>query len=202
MASQESIAVFIGDLLLDHVMNNRVPTRRGNKDHNMAPHNCYRCRGEDSWISIAVATDKEWESLCETMGRPELIQDERFRGVQERLDNDEELDRIVGHWTKDKDAYVVMEKLQKTEIAAAPSLSSEGLFKDPHLRQRAVFRQVEHPVIGKDWVIAPPWKLSATPAAIDRHAPLLGEHNDFVFRQLLGFSRKEIEELEAEQVIY
>jgi len=202
MASQESIAVLVGDLLLDYVMNNRVPTRRGNKDHNMAPHNCYRCKGDDNWISIAVTTDQEWEGLCLAMGRPELALDERFSRVQERLNNEEELDRIVGDWTKDKDAYDVMEKLQKAGIAAAPSLSSEGLFKDPHLRERDVFRQVEHPVIGKDWVIAPPWRLSATPAEIRRHAPLLGEHNEYVFGRLLNMSLEEIGELKDEQVIY
>ncbi len=202
MASQESIAVLVGDLLLDYVMNNRAPTRKGNKDYKMAPHNCYRCKGDDSWISIAVTTDQEWENLCQAMGRPELARDERFSGVQERLNNEEELDRLMGDWTEDRDAYEVMENLQKAGIAAAPSLSSEGLFKDPHLRQRGVFRQVEHPVIGKDWVIEPPWRLSDTPAGIRRHAPLLGEHNEHIFGQLLGMSLEEIGELEKEEVIY
>lgn len=202
MSSQESIAVLVGDQLLDYVMNNRVPTRRGNKDYNMAPHNCYRCKGDDSWISIAVADDGEWESLCHAMGRPELAMDERFSRSEGRLKNEKELDRIVGDWTKDKDAYDLMKLLQNTGIAAAPSLSSEGLFNDPHVRQRDVFRQVKHPVVGEDWVIAPPWKLSATPAEIRRHAPLLGEHNEYVFGRLLGMSQKEIKELEKDHVIY
>ena len=136
MSSQESIAVLVGDQLLDYVMNNRVPTRRGNKDHNMAPHNCYRCKGDDSWISIAVADDGEWERLCHAMGRPELAMDERFSRSEGRLKNEKELDRIVGDWTKDKDAYDLMKLLQNAGSAAAHSLSSEGLFNDPHVRQR------------------------------------------------------------------
>jgi benzylsuccinate CoA-transferase BbsF subunit len=97
---------------------------------------------------------------------------------------------------------MAMGKLQKAGVAATPSLSSEALFKDPHLKERDVFVQVEHPVIGEDWVIAPPWRLSATPAGIKRRSPLLGEHNDLIFHGLLGMSRDEIKQLEEEQVIY
>jgi crotonobetainyl-CoA:carnitine CoA-transferase CaiB-like acyl-CoA transferase len=56
LASQETIAALSGDGLLDYIMNQRVPKRRGNRDDLMAPHNCYRCRGADHWVSIAVAT--------------------------------------------------------------------------------------------------------------------------------------------------
>jgi len=202
MASQETIAVLIGDVLMDYIMNMRVQERVGNRDPLMAPHNCYRCKGDDNWISIAVANDQEWERLCRAMGRPDLSLDERFSGLQERLDNHEALDRIIGEWTRDKDCTEVMETLQAAGVAAAPSLSSEGLFRDPHLKERDVFMQVDHPNMGKNWVIAPPWKLSATPARIHRHAPLLGEHNDYIFGELLGFSQDEIQELEKEQVIY
>jgi benzylsuccinate CoA-transferase BbsF subunit len=61
---------------------------------------------------------------------------------------------------------------------------------------------VEHPVLEKDWVVAPPWRLSETPASIRRHAPLLGEHNYEIFERRLGMSREEIKRLEEEQVIY
>jgi benzylsuccinate CoA-transferase BbsF subunit len=87
-------------------------------------------------------------------------------------------------------------------VASAPSLSSEGLFHDPHLKERGVYSQLDHPFIGKDWVIAPPWSLSETPARIHRHSPLLGEHNEEIFCNLLGLSQEEIHELEKEEVIY
>jgi benzylsuccinate CoA-transferase BbsF subunit len=202
MASQESIAVLIGEVLLDYGMNKNIQTRHGNKDQEMAPHNCYPCGGEDCWITIAVATDEEWQGLCKVMGHPNLAQDRRFFTIEKRRNNLEALDRIIADWTRDKDCYDLMEKLQKAGVAAAPSLSSKGLFKDPHLKEREVFRRVDHPVIGKDWIIAPPWRLSATPAQIHRHAPLFGEHNEYVFGQLLGMPQEEIRELEEEQVIY
>jgi benzylsuccinate CoA-transferase BbsF subunit len=95
-----------------------------------------------------------------------------------------------------------MHKLQKAGVAATPSLSSKALFHDPHLAARKAFAQVEHPVLGKDWVVTPPWRLSETPASIRRHGPLLGEHNFEVFERRLGMPREEIERLEEEQVIY
>ena len=202
MASQESIAVLIGDVILDYVMNNRVQTRRGNKGYRIAPHNCYRCAGDDKWISIAVATNREWEGLCRTMGQPDLIEDKRFSSNDRRYENQDELDEIISEWTRDKDNYMVMERLQKAGVAAAPTMSSKRLFEDPHVRDRGVFLQVQHPVIGQDWVIAPPWRLSETPARIHRHAPLLGEHNEYVFGELLGMSTEEIKRLEKEKVLY
>ena len=202
MSSQESIAVLTGDVLLEYIMNQRVAKREGNRDEIMAPHNCYPCQGEDKWISIAVATDPEWEALCEIMGKPELIGDERFSDPYRRWNNHEALDQIIGDWTKDQDYYEVMKKLQDKGVATAPSLSAEGLFKDPHLKERGVFVEVDHPVMGKDWVIAPPWKLSASPAGIYRHSPLLGESNEHVFHELLGMPLEEVKSLEEEQVIY
>ena len=202
LASQESIAAFCGDVFLDYVLNNRIPMRKANRDEGMAPHNCYPCQGEDKWVSISVATDEEWRSLCRVMEMPELADDERFAQFRERWENQEELDPIISAWTADKDYYAVTEMLQAAQVAASPSFSSEGLFKDPHLQERGFFQQLDHPVIGKDWVVAPSWKLSETPAEIIRHAPLLGEHNDLVFRQMLGMSPEEIKKLEEEQVIY
>ncbi|MCP4749778.1 MAG: CoA transferase [Proteobacteria bacterium] len=202
LASQETVAILNSDALLEFVMNGREKPREGNRDSIMAPHNCYPCLGEDTWLSIAVATDREWLALCSVMGRPELSEDRRFSDSYSRWTNQEELDPIIGNWTKDFAPYEAMEKLQRAGVAAAPSLSSKGLFQDPHLKEREIFQAVEHPVMGEDWVVAPPWRLSETPAGIHRHAPLLGEHNEQVFGGLLGMSEEEMKQLEEEQVIY
>ena len=202
LASQEAIATYAGDIFLDHVMNQRVPTRQGNKNDVMAPHNCYRCRGEDKWISIAVATQAEWEILCNTMGKKDLVDDPRFVDMNQRKRNEAVLDDIITGWTMDKDPYEVMTLLQNAGVAAAPSLSSEDLFTDPHLKERSIFQQVDHPVIGNNWVIAPPWRLTETPAAINSYGPLLGEHTDEIFHDVLGMSTEEIEQLKEGQVIY
>jgi benzylsuccinate CoA-transferase BbsF subunit len=202
MASQEAIGMLNSDALMDYLMNQRVRGRRGNRDDSMAPHNCYRCRGEDDWISIAVANDQEWLALCDVMGRPDLARDQRFATAEARLKHEEDLDRVIAHWTANRDAYDLMHVLQEAGVAATPSLSNKALFNDPHVKARGTFVQVEHPVLVKDWVIAPPWRLSRTPASIRRHAPLLGEHTEQVFEQLLGMRCEEIETLREEGVVY
>ncbi len=202
LASQEAIATYAGDIFLDYVMNQRVPTRQGNQNDVMAPHNCYRCKGEDKWISIAVATQSEWVSLCNAMSKSDLIDDPRFVDMNDRKINEEMLDGIIADWTKNLDAYEAMTLLQNAGVAATPSLSSEDLFTDPHLKEGSIFRQVDHPVIGKNWVIAPPWQLTETPATINSYGPLLGEHTDEIFHDYLGMSPEQIGKLKEDQVIY
>jgi len=202
LASQEAIAILNSDALMEYVMNGRVRVRGGNRHAALAPHNCYRCRGDDNWISIAVANDQEWKALCRAMGDEELARDSRFSTAETRWKNQEELDEIISDWTADQDYYEVMHDLQAAGVAATPSLSNKALFLDPHVVERKTFMQVEHPFLGNDWVVAPPWTLSETPASIRRHAPVLGEHNYEIFGQRLGMSREEIKRLEEEQVIY
>jgi len=202
LASQEAIAMMTGDAILDYSMNGRVQMRQGNRDLTMAPHNCYRCKGEDRWISIAVDTDEEWQALCNVMEKPDLSRDSRFADGSGRWTHQEELDRIIGQWTIRHEDYALMERLQKAGVAATPSLNSKDLFNDPHIKNRGIFTQMDHPHIGKTWGLTPPWRFSETPAEIRRHAPDLGEHNDEIFHGLLGMSRDEIKALEAEEVIY
>lgn len=202
LSSSETLSVLIGDTIMDYTMNHREPVRRGNRDAIMAPHNCYRCKGDDKWVSIAVATDQEWEALCQAMGNPEWTKGELFSDAYGRWQNQEHLDRLVGQWTINYSHYEVMELLQASGVAAVPSFSAEELFADPHLRERQVFTEVEHPVIGKQVVLNPPWKFSATPAKVERASPVLGEHNEYVFGELLGMPKQEITRLIEDKVIY
>lgn len=201
LSSQETIATLVQDAIMDYTMNKRNQTRRGNQDDIMAPHNCYRC-GDGKWITIAVATEEEWKAFCQAIGDPEWTSDERFCDAYRRRKNQEELDERVQEWTMTHSAYEVMGLLQAAGVAAAPSLNSEGLHNDPHLRERSCFQEVDHPVMGKRVVVAPHWKFSHTPASICRPAPLLGEHNEYVFGELLGMSLAEMEELAQRGVIY
>lgn len=202
LSSQEVVASLCGDVFMDYIFNGRSPGRSGNKDKYMAPHNCYRCKGPDNWISIAVGNNEEWQGLCAAMEKPGLAKDSRFDTAENRLNHLEELDQIISDWTCDQDDYSVMENLQKHGVAAAPSMSGEALFKDPHLKERGVYQQVEHPVIGSDWVITPPWRLSETPAKIDRHSPLLGEHNEEILCNMLKMTPEEVNRLKEEKVVY
>lgn len=202
LSSSECVSALIGSELMQYTMNKTSPFRRGNQDSIMAPHNCYRCQGDDKWISIAVATDEEWRALCGVMGNPAWSQDERFATVYNRWANRCELDKFISAWTINYTHYQVMTMLQNAGVAAMPSLSAEEILSDPHVKARDLINQVDHPVMGKKVVINPSWKLSETPAKIRQASPLLGEHNQEIFGGLLGMSREEIKKLEDEQIIY
>jgi len=202
LSSSEAISVLVGEVLMDYLTNGTVQTRMGNLDESMAPHNCYRCKGEDKWISIAVATDEEWEALCKVSGNPEWAKEQRFLTASARWQNQEELDRLLEEWTSNYSHYEVMEMLQEAGVAAMPCFNAEELFNNPHLKHRQCWTKVIHPVLREQMVLSPPWKLSATPAKISSAAPLLGEHNEYVFGGLLGISKQEITQLIEEKVIY
>ncbi|MEE8469946.1 MAG: CoA transferase [Dehalococcoidia bacterium] len=187
LSSVESLAVFTGDALMEYGMNGRVPSRRGNQDGIMAPHNCYRCRGDDKWVSIAISKDEEWDAFCD---------------AYERWKNQEELDKLVATWTINYTHYEVTEILQRAGVAAMPSLSNEEIVGDPHFKARNLAVEVEHPVMGKQVVLGPPWRFSGTPAGVARPSPLMGEHNEYVFGELLGMSTVEIKRLTDEGIIY
>lgn len=202
LSSVESLAVFTGDALMDYIMNGRIQSRRGNQDRIMAPHNCYRCHGDDKWVSIAVSTEEEWHAFCAAIGNPEWASDERFSDAYSRWKNQEELDRLVGEWTINYTHYEVTEILQKAGVAAMPSLSNEEILSDAHFKERNLAVEVEHLVMGKQVVVGPPWRFSETPARVTRSSPLIGEHNEYVFGELLGMSSREMARLIDEEIIY
>ncbi len=202
LSSSECISALVGDQLMGYSMNKQSPARRGNQDDIMAPHNCYRCKGNDKWISIAVATDEEWKAMCRVMGNPDWSKDEVFSTVDSRWKNRVELDKHIANWTIAYTHYELMVMLQRAGIAAMPSFSAEEILSDPHVKARAVVNEVQHPVMGKKVVINPSWKLSETPARIRKASPLLGEHNLEIFGGLLGMSQDEIKNLEDEKIIY
>lgn len=202
LSSSECLSTLIGPELMEFTMNGRSPFRNGNQDAVMAPHGCYRCRGEDKWISIAVATDGEWKALCEAMGNPEWCRSREYGDSFGRWKNRETLDKRLGEWTINYTHYELMERLQKAGVAAMPSFNAEEILNDPHTKERELFTTVHHPKIGDQVVMNPAWRFSETPARITKAGPLMGENNDEIFGSLLGMEQPEIEVLKEKKIIY
>jgi len=200
VALSEGAALFIGDAIMEYTVNQRVRRPMGNHDDVMAPHNVYPCQGEDNWVSIAVATDDEWKAFCEAIGNPEWCKQEMFSDRLGRWNNQDELDKLIAEWTINYSPYEVMETMQKAGVAAGPSLEQKTLLEDPHIRERGFFVEIDHPEAGKRPEAGMPFKLSRS--SFNYYpAPLLGEHNDYVFGELLGISKDEIVKLIEEGVI-
>lgn len=200
VAQRESLIGLIGEQLLAYAMTGREPERRGNGHSSMAPHGCYPCSGEDQWLTIACENDVQFAALCRVMGLPPLAEDERFADVVSRHRNQGELNEIVAAWTASQDRWQAAESLQSAGVPAMPVLSVPDLFADPHLRTRGFFEPVSHSVAGVWEIEAPHWRMSESPAHVRLPAPAFAEHNDYVFRGLLGLSDEEIEALRAEGV--
>jgi benzylsuccinate CoA-transferase BbsF subunit len=196
----EGVSSLIGEVLLDYEMNGRSQGRQGNADELMAPHNVYPAWGVDRWVAIAVETDEEFAALACVIGRPELAADPRFVDAASRKRNEAELDEIVSAWTRVRDRDFIANMLTREGIAAAPSRDADDLVHDPHLHARGAFVEVDHPEVGARRFAGAPWIMS-DPGVETRRAPLLGEHNDYVFRRLLGLSEEEIAGLQRDSVI-
>ncbi len=201
MASREVVTCLAGDQILEYTMNGRNPTRQGNRDAVMAPHNVYRCKDNDTWVSIAVGTEEEWRALCRVMGRAELASDPRFADAYARKKNEAELDTLITQWTKGRTPNEATLLLQKASVAAMPSMSMDDLLADEHLQARGAYVTVQHPVLGKQTNVGVPWKFSRTPASIRRPGPLFGEHNPFVFGEILGLPKSDVERLTKAEVL-
>lgn len=201
LSCSESVGVLVGPELFDYALNGRSPQRCGNEDTIMAPHQVYRCKGNDKWVSIAVATDEEWEAMRGAMGDPEWAKDAKYADTYSRWQNRKELDKLVGEWTIGYTHMEVTEILQSVGVAAMPSFTAKELVEDPHTKARGKFVTVEHPRQGTKTVLTPPWRFSETPAGIAGPAPLLGEDNEQYFMDELGMSRDEYDAYMADGAI-
>lgn len=201
--SQYEIGVhFMAPLVLDNAINQRVAAREGNRLDNAAPHNAYRCHGEDRWCAIAVFTDDEWGSFCKVIGNPAWTKDARFSTLLARKKNEDELDSRVEEWTLDHPAEEVMNLMQAAGVAAGVVETANDLLdNDPQLKHKHFFWEAENSKLGKHIMSAPPFVLSKTHYREVKHGSVLGEDNEYVLKDILGMSDEEIAELVIEGVV-
>lgn len=198
----ESAAFLLGEAFMEYSMNHRIPRRRGNRHPFLAPHGCYRCRGDDQWVTIAVTSDTQWEALRAAMGHPDWTNDTRFKDTEGRWQNQDELNALMETWTRQHDHYEVMHLLQQCGVAAGPVLSLRELAHDPHLRGRNFWQTIEHPEAGRHTQIGVRFKISGTSDSIRTPAPCFSQDLDYVLCHLLGKSREEVAELIRDKVVF
>ncbi len=195
VSAVECMSTMVGDAIMDYSLNGRVAACDGNRHPDMAPHGVYPCDGGE-WLAIAVASDAQWRVLAGCMGRPELAEQAAFASLQARKDNEEELDRLVAEWTQGGAAAELAATLQAHGIAAGKSQSSLDMIADAHLWMRGFYRDVSDREGNGKTTLGPGWKMSRA-AEISAMAPRLGEHNAYVFGEILGLSPERQEELAA-----
>lgn len=191
----EALTVLLPEGWLEYTMNGREPARMGNRDPFMAPHGCYRCAGDDEWVTIACGSDEEWQRLCGAIGKAELANDARFASGDARKAREDEIDGIVTQWTVGRTKFEVTAKLQAAGVAAFPSMSSKDLVEDPHLNERGFFVRLPHPAVGTQTHAGIPWRMTHSANGVRTPAPLLGQHTDEILVGILGYSEQEVERL-------
>jgi crotonobetainyl-CoA:carnitine CoA-transferase CaiB-like acyl-CoA transferase len=198
LAQVETIMPYLAEAVMDYTMNGRVQDTLGNRHPFMAPHGCYRCKGEDRWVVIAVDSQEEWQALCGVMDRPDLETDERFADTLSRHRHQDELDTIIEEWTGRLENVEVMNRLQEVGVASGAVLDDRDAYADPHLKDRGFFQELTHPDAGTHPYPGLMWKASKTPNTIRTPPVCLGEHNEYVYKDILGISDEEYAQLEQE----
>ncbi len=179
----------------------RQPPRNSNRSANYCPHGIYPSLDEDQWVAIAVAEDREWQALCEAMGRGELVRDARFDTLSARKENEEVLDEIVRAWTKTQDKRICAEQLQKIGVAASPVQDLRDLYeRDPQTRDHyQIVHQPTAPEIDVP-IDREPARWMGFDHRLNR-SPGIGEHTEEILKGLLDISDEEFIELLVEGVL-
>jgi benzylsuccinate CoA-transferase BbsF subunit len=202
IAAREVANAFIGDAMLAYSATKVPPQRAGNDMPGMAPNNVYRCAGEERWVSIAVGSDAEFQALARAVGTPQWLTDPRFADAASRWQNRAALDAELSAWTQVRTREAVTQTLQAAGVAAVPSYTAQDLADDPHCNQRGSIVEMREPDGAKRKAVGPPWRFSKTPAELARGTPALGEHEAYVYGDLLGLTQIEINTLVREKVIW
>ncbi len=200
-AQVENFMPLLGEFYMDYILNQRLHGPIGNRHPTAAPCGCYPCAGQDQWVDITAHDDEEWQGLCRAVGDPEWARDPRFASLLGRHRNQDELDERVSSWTRERDRYDIMHLLQREGVPCGPVLTSKDMFTDPHVAERGMLQKVAHPEAGTHFYQSPPWKMPRTPLSVRYPAPLLGQHNGFVYKELLGYSDEEYARFEAEGLL-
>ena len=205
ISQTETASATVPEALLDFIVNGRVEPRHGNDDPVMAPHGCFRCKGQDKWITIAVQNDHEWKTLCEILNIEEAqAKSKDYSSTLDRWTNRNELHKLIDNHTKDWDNHKLTHLLQSNGVAAGSVMESPDLLFDKHLQDRGFYEVVEHhPSTGMPPLpyASRPWKFSETPAVTPKAAPIMGENNEFILKELLGKTDEEFDELVVTQII-
>ena len=185
----------IGDVVLDQSMNGRSQPSLGNRDRVSAPQGCYPCLGEDQWVVISVRNDAEWAALIDAMGAPEWACAPALATASGRHAQHDHIDQELSRWTRTRSKQAVFHCLQEQGVPAAPVQDEADTFADPQVTHRGLFKPLHQAATGTYNFPRQPYRFSDMPLRWERAAPSLGEDNEYVYLELLGYTQAQYHEL-------
>jgi formyl-CoA transferase len=175
--------------------------RSGNASGGGHPGAAVKCApgGPNDYVYLIIQP-QIWEPLCKEMGRPELATDPKYATPEARVKILDEVYGIIEQWTSKFTKYEILDKCNAIDVPCGPVLDMAELLEDESLRARGMIAKVEHPERGTYYTVGSPLSLSDSPVDY-RAAPLLGEHNEELLREIMGYDRAQVESLRKEGVI-
>jgi len=171
----------LGPQAANYRLTGKVKPRTGSRSTNAGPRNAYRCK-DGLYVCLSSSTQKMAERLFRSLGRPELIDDPRYRTNAERVKHAEELDAIVGEFVAQRTQAENVAFFEQAEVTIGPIYDIRQILEDPHVLARELIADYPDPDMGAFPMHHVVPRLSGTPGSIRTPAPRLGEHN----RALLG----------------
>jgi crotonobetainyl-CoA:carnitine CoA-transferase CaiB-like acyl-CoA transferase len=202
LSQSEAVLHHIAYDVLDYEFNSREQGQRGNDHPAFAPYGVFPCAGDDRWIAIACTSDAAFAALMGHLDAAKCADDERFATTIARLRNRKAVNELVAERTRNHDAEELARQLQGSGVAAAGLAYQQEMHTDEHLTARGFFTPIMHPATGTHLYPGPVGRLQHTAYGPPfRPAPTLGQHNVYVYKDLIGLSDEEYQKLVDEQVI-
>ena len=190
----ENVLSLIGTTILDYTINGHVAESLGNR-HFTAIQGCYRCSGDDRWLVLTISDDRGWAGLMRVLGDPQWGSEDRFATVHSRRRAHDEIDERITAWTSCVDRDDAVAQLREASVVAGPVLDDADAYADPHLAQRGYFVEMTQADTGTHLYPGMPYRFARAQLSV-RHPPVrLGEHNEEIYRGLLGFTEEEYDQL-------
>ncbi len=196
----DGIFRFLDEIAAVYDRTGEVRERSGTETHSSVPHSHYPTR-DGKWVAIACTNDKMFARLAAVLGRPELAAPQRYGRKARRLENRDEVNRLVAEWTATLTRDEVIARCDAGEVPCGPVNSIADIFADEHFWVRETLTRVDDPRIGPLAVQGVVPKLSETPGRVRHLGAALGADNDTVYREWLGLDPEELERLRHDGVI-
>lgn len=179
----------------------RLRPRVGNRAPYLGPSDLYKCK--DGYVFIATIMDSLWRRLAKAIGQEQLIDDPDLHNDLQRFENRDKIDPLVAEWTAQRTTDEVIAAMEDARIPCAKYLELDEVSKDPHVQARNMIEYIdmEEPGLENLPICGIPIKLSKTPGSVETRAPRVGEHNDDIYGDLLGYGASFIAELKDGDVI-
>ena len=201
VAAREVASAVIGETLLAAAAG-IAPERIGNDDHRRAPHGLFATATPDRWLSLSVGSDAQWRALLGVMGRTDLAAP-HLATQADRHANRDALSRIVAAWCAGQDPDDAVARLQRAGVPAHLSFTARDVAQDAHMRHRGTIVDVTEDGGAVRAAVGRPARVTGCDApAFDRGTPKLGEHEAYVFGDLLGLGEAAITALVDREIIH